>query len=215
MLLVVAREKTKLNRKIGKWMRKAGFPFPCTMKIGGRRNSKEHQNQRVSLSLRLRRWSFTVIYNKRWFKTVDTRTKVVARWKILYISWSAAGTRGGSGSGTWTCWAGGAPRHGRDKIICTVNITNCRELNSTTGWRRGPRIVNKGDDIRAVGKIRETIARCFVGRLQFYLHRLGSTHIGVPVCKLESSSLFALFFMGRRGEIVGISDQISFITVHR
>lgn len=145
----------------------------------------------------LRWWSFTVIYNKRRFKTVDTKTKVVARWKILYISWSAAGTRGGSGSGTWTCWAGGAPRHGRDKIICTVNITNCRELNST-GWHRTTAsIVNKGDNIRAVGKIRETIARCFVGRLQFYLHRQGSIHIGVPVCKLESFFwfFFVLFFI--------------------
>lgn len=155
----------------------------------------------------LRWWSFTVIYNKRRFKTVDTKTKVVARWKILYISWSAAGTRGGSGSGTWTCWAGGAPRHSRDKIICTVNITNCRELNST-GWHRTTAsIVNKGDNIRAVGKIRETIARCFVGRLQFYLHRQGSTHIGVPVCKLESSFFwfsFVLFFIGRRRKTVGI-----------
>ena len=57
MLLSTVRGKgeDEIKQKNWKWMRKAGFPFPCTMKIGGRRNSKEHQNQRVSLSLRLRR----------------------------------------------------------------------------------------------------------------------------------------------------------------
>lgn len=105
-------------------------------------NWREEKFERTSESTCLvkpvpRWWSFTVIYNKRRFKIADTKTKVVARWKILYISWSAASTRGGSGSGTWTCWAGGAPRHGRDKIICTVNITNCRELNSNGVARSG------------------------------------------------------------------------------